>query len=247
MDDEQLQSRLSQIATRWSLLRDAYGQGRTQKQQAQADLFERYRNAAYRYLLAILRNTDAADEVFQEFAVRLVRGDFEGADPERGRFRQYLKTALSRLAIDHHRRRAKGAASLPEDLSGAEPAAEEQFDACWRTAILDRTWSALQESDPSSGRTYYAVLRYRSEHPEADSREMAEALTRLLQPAKPFTDAGVRQTLHRARERFAELLVAEVAESIGANEIGAIEEELASLQLTSYCRSALDARRGRSG
>lgn len=246
MDDATLHSRLSQIATRWSLLRDAHGDELSQKRQAQADLFGRYRNAAYRYLLAILRNADAADEVFQEFAMRLVRGDFVGADPERGRFRQYLKTCLGRMAIDHHRRRARAGAPLMDDVSLEDGTADRRFDECWRTEVLDRAWSALQDADRQTGRSDYAILRYRSENPQAESTEMAEALTRQLQPEKPFTSAGIRQSLHRARERFAALLVTEVAASIESDDLDEIEAEVAAIELTAYCRSALDARRGSS-
>jgi RNA polymerase sigma-70 factor (ECF subfamily) len=247
MDDEQLNSRLSQIATRWSLLREAHGPEMTHKQQAQAELFDRYRKPAYRYLAAILRNGDAADEVFQEFSVRLIRGDFESATPERGRFRAYLKTTLSRLAVDYHRRRAKSGSPLPEDVSIEADAETDRFDECWRTEVLERTWDALAADQSGTARNHYAVLRWRSENPQADSREMAEALTRQLQPDRPFTDAGIRQTLHRARERFAELLVAEVGASIETDDLDEIETELAALQLTSYCRTAIEARRQRLG
>jgi RNA polymerase sigma-70 factor (ECF subfamily) len=241
-----MQSRLSQIATRWSLLRDAHAVEPSRKQRAHAELFERYRGAAYRYLVAILRSPDAADDVFQEFAVRLIQGRFEGAAPERGCFRQYLKTSLTRLAIDYQRRRVGAALSLPEDVAAETDSEAARFDECWRTELLDRAWTALEESDRQTGRVSYAVLRFRSQNPQASSREIADALTSHLQPERPLTDAGVRQMLHRAREQFAELLVAEVAASLGCEEPDEIETELAALQLTSYCRSAIDAQRKRT-
>ena len=65
---------------------------------------QRYCGSVYRYLLGALRNGDAAIELFQEFAMRFVRGDFHRASPTRGRFRDYVKTALINLVTDHFNR-----------------------------------------------------------------------------------------------------------------------------------------------
>src|SRR3712207_7176976 len=51
----------------------------------------------------LFRSEAAAEELLQEFAVRFLRGDFRRADPQRGRFRDYVKTALIHLVIDHQR------------------------------------------------------------------------------------------------------------------------------------------------
>ena len=56
------------------------------------------------YLGRALGDPEAADEVFQEFALRLLRGDLRRADPERGRFRDLVKTAVFHLIVDHRRR-----------------------------------------------------------------------------------------------------------------------------------------------
>jgi hypothetical protein len=53
----------------------------------------------------------------------------------------------------------------------------------------------------------------------------------------------VRQTLHRAREKFAVLLLDEVARSLQTDDLDRIEQELIDLGLQSYCRSALTRRR----
>src|SRR5437660_9775525 len=92
MDEDRLQERLSQLSTCWTLLGQAHAGAGDLESRAQAALIERYQGAVYRYLMGILRDPDAADEVFQEFALRIVRGDFHKADPARGRFRHYVKT-----------------------------------------------------------------------------------------------------------------------------------------------------------
>ncbi|MFO0953889.1 MAG: sigma factor, partial [Isosphaeraceae bacterium] len=117
MDRESIDQHLSQITTAWTVLGQAHahvgGPDGTRsprdlvQEQAQARLLRRYGAAVYRYLLASLRDQDAADELFQEFALRFIRGDFHRADQTKGRFRDFLKTALFRLIVDAQRRRRR--------------------------------------------------------------------------------------------------------------------------------------------
>jgi DNA-directed RNA polymerase specialized sigma24 family protein len=48
-----------------------------------------------------VRDPEVADDLAQEFALRFLRGDFQRADPERGRCRDYLKRALINLVHDY--------------------------------------------------------------------------------------------------------------------------------------------------
>ena len=68
--------------------------------------------------------------------------------------------------------------------------------------------------------------------------QLAEALAARLDRA--FTAAGIRQILHRSRERFAALLLDEVAHSLQSPTAEQLEEELAELGLLDYCRPALE-------
>ena len=73
MDPESVNQRLSQIQTLWTLVRHAH-QVPEGSPTAQKELLDRYGGAVERYLLGALRDPDAADEVFQEFAIRLLKG-----------------------------------------------------------------------------------------------------------------------------------------------------------------------------
>ena len=67
---------------------------------------------------------------------------------------------------------------------------------------------------------------------------------------KAYTIHGVRQAPHRAREKFSDLLVDEVAQTLENPSEEEIERELIDLRLLSYCRSALnepDAHENRKG
>ena len=61
---------------------------------------------------------------------------------------------------------------------------------------------------------------------------------------KTVTAVGVRQTLHRAREKFAELLLEAVADSLDAPTRERLGEELEELGLLGYCKPVLERWRG---
>jgi RNA polymerase sigma-70 factor (ECF subfamily) len=235
--------RLSGISTIWTVLRDAHGGTGEAARAAQEQLVHRYGGAVYRYLLRSVGDPAAAEDLSQEFALRLVRGDFRHADPQRGRFRNYVKTALFHLVCQHHRGRRKLPRPLPEgDVEPPSPSAgncDVQFDHDWRNELLSRAWDALAEAQPAQ----YAALRLRAGDPKAPSPEFAAALGRQL--GKPLTAVAARQLLHRARVRFAELLIDEAAQSLDAPSADAIAEELGELDLLEYCRAALDRSHGR--
>jgi hypothetical protein len=119
-------------------------------------------------------------------------------------------------------------------------AAEQAFRDSWRQELLARTWKALEGVQQQSGQPYHDVLRFRVDHPDMPSPQMAEQLTERMN--HPFTAAGVRQLLHRARERFADLLLEVARLSLQGASHTDLEEELAELNLLKYCEGALQRR-----
>ena len=237
---------LSRIMTLWSVVCKAHQGPQDAVAAAQRQLIERYGGAIRRYLGGALRDPDAADELFQEFALRFVRGDFRRADPARGRFRDFLKTSLFHLIVDHQKRRRVRLANLPSDTPdpaapSVDPCDDRTFVQSWRDELLARAWDALAQIERSTAQPYYAVLRFRAEHPDTRSPDMAAELGRRLD--RPLTADGVRQILHRARERFADLLLDEVTQSLQDPDADALEQELIDLDLLSYCRETLNRRR----
>jgi len=237
--------RLSQLATLWSVVCQAHHGPEDAMRSARQRLLERYGGAARRYLLGAVREPDAADELFQEFALRFLRGDFRRADPERGRFRNFLKTSLFRLVAYYRRRQRKQPLPLRSDflepaVTDPEPADcyDQEFLRSWRDELLARAWAALERAQEKTGQPYHVVLRFRAEHPDTASPAIAERLTAQL--GRPLTSAGVRQLLHRARERFADALLEEVAQSLARSTDEHIEQELTELGLLDYCRPALE-------
>ncbi|TWT35304.1 RNA polymerase sigma factor [Posidoniimonas corsicana] len=241
---ESWDDRLSRIPTLWSMVRRAHGDGQTEVGEAQRELLERYGGAVRRYALAALRNEEAADDVFQEFALRFVRGDFQKANPEKGRFRSFLKTTVYHLIVDYQRKKKRGAREAqmgddaPEPVAADEESMGELFNESWRDDLLSRTWESLETLEQTTGKPYHTALRLRVEHPEARSPELAELLSDRL--GKPMKAGAARVLLHRSREAFADLLLEEVAHSLDDASMQRLEEELIDLNLLEYCRPAFE-------
>ena len=239
------ENRLSLISTLWSLVGQAHQGAEEAARSARQQLLERYGGAVRRYLRKVLRNADAADEVFQEFALQVLHGELRSADPNRGRFRNFVKGTLFHLIADYCKQRRQWPRPLP--AGDAEPAApadelepDRQFADSWRDELLARAWAALAENESRTGQLFYAVLRFRAENPLLRSPQMARHLTAYL--GKPFTAACVRQVLHRAREKFADLLLDEVAHSLEKPTPERLAQELIELGLYDHCRPALERR-----
>ena len=242
-------SHLSGIHTYWTIVCSPRDGAASEVRRAQDQLLERYTRAVQRYLLGATRDPEAAEELTQEFALRFVRGDLHGADRERGRFRDFVKGVLYHLIADHYRRKQRTPNALPDDGSDLAASAESmlesdrQFLDSWRAELLDRAWKGLERMEQEGGQPYHTVLRFRAENPELRSGPMAERLAEKLR--RPVTDVWVRQTLHRARERYAEVLLHEVSQTLREPTVEQIEQELIDVGLWTYCEPALEKLRGK--
>jgi RNA polymerase sigma factor (sigma-70 family) len=241
------EERLSRITTCWSKVFEAHRSGGDMVASARRDLLERYCGAIYRYAAAALRDPDAAEEVLQEFAYCFVRGDFRGANPERGRFRDLVKTVLFHLIVNYQRQQRKNARPHPltDSFDVPDPhtlpeAADREFLRLWREELLDRAWGALAEYDRYGGHSWYTVLRYHAEQTELTSEQLAKRLSD--ETGRTVTATSVRQTLHRARDKFANLLIDEISRSTETGQRETIEQELIDLDLLVYCKSAMGKR-----
>jgi RNA polymerase sigma-70 factor (ECF subfamily) len=244
MHERQSDQHLSRISTQWTMLRLAHQGEQDVATAARQTLMQRYCGAVYRYLLGAVRDPHEAEDLTQEFALRFVRGLFKQADPQRGRFRDYVKTSLFHLVDDHRRRQAREprrqALADHDPAAGPEPIDDGVFLDSWRKELLARAWEALSQEQERSGQPYFAVLRLRAEQPDLPSARMADQLTARL--GRAFSAAGVRQLLHRAREKFSELLLQETADSLGDSAQDRLAQELADLSLLKYCQPTLDRR-----
>jgi RNA polymerase sigma-70 factor (ECF subfamily) len=132
----------------------------------------------------------------------------------------------------------------------AQPTAEDQppeddrfFVASWQKELLARTWEELERLEKETGLPHYSLLTLKTQFPDLSSAELAERLGPHL--GKTMSRDSARQALHRAREKFSELLLDEVSRSLMDSSPDALEEELIELGLLTHCKAALDKRKGR--
>ena len=235
--------RLTRISTQWTLVFEAHEANADRSATAYRQLIERYAGAIYRYLLGATRDEDVADELFQEFAVRFVRGSFARADPNRGRFRHYLKTALSHLVSDY-RRRQNRCRPLEEtaELADISDSDSEAFCSGWRDELIARAWESLARIEKSGKQPLYTLLKFHSENPQLGSVELARRINGMLELPKPISPVYARKLLQRARARLTDLILDEVAFSLGGATLEEVEDELAEIGLLHYCGAALARR-----
>ena len=224
-------SMLEQISTCWPTLGDP------------VQFVMRYAPAIRRYVGAIVTNPHDAEEVTQDFLVKVLEHGFRPENVSRGRFRDYLRGAVRHVAIDHVRRRRP---ELPgpevlDQLSGPDPAreAERVFAGEWRQCPLNRVWQSLESQQRQTpGAVDYTVLQTYLQSPGLDSQQQAERLSDVL--GRPVRADAYRKHLSRARERFATRLLAEIRKTLQFPTRDAIEEELADLELGAYVADYLD-------
>ncbi|WP_406696537.1 sigma-70 family RNA polymerase sigma factor [Singulisphaera sp. Ch08] len=223
---------LTDLETSWTTIRNAHCPGPV-GQAAMSELIGRYHDAVERYLRLKLRDRNLADEVFQEFWTKLLTHKLAGADNNKGRFRDYLRTVLHRLIIDHFR--AKKIQPLPPGdlLDPASPDAD--YDRVWREAVIKRVWTRLDTYEVNTPKNRYAtVLHLRVGNPKASIDELAQQLGE--QNRTTVTPEAFRKTLQRARAKFLELLVTELRETIHPAEPEDIEAEIFDLGLGNLYR-----------
>ncbi len=235
-------SRLGEIATRWTLLRRAGAEAGESAIEARRALVLRYLPAIRRYVAAIMTGDPRSEDLAQDIAVRLMAGDFAGADPQRGRFRDLLKTAIRNMIRNDW---AKQKRRRTSPLEIAEPAARDDapndaWSDQWRQGVLELVWNALarhEQKQPASAA--HTLLRLRAEFPDESSEQLAERLSERL--GKAVRPDALRQKLRRARLQMVDLLLAEIARGLNDPTPQRIEEELIALGLFEFVRDLLPA------
>jgi RNA polymerase sigma factor (sigma-70 family) len=102
------------------------------------------------------------DDLVQSFFLKAMQQDFlDKADPHKGRFRGYLRTAAHRFAISHfrksgRRKKVSGPNSRLYRSAPPGPSPEEAFDQAWARALLDRSRRKAWTFLASRGKARYA-------------------------------------------------------------------------------------------
>ena len=222
--------------TRWSVIVSAQGEG-GDAQEALANLCRAYWYPLYAFVRRQGFSTHDAQDLTQEFFARLLaKGWLDGVDRERGRFRSWLLASMKHFLAkewrDAHREKRGGGAifetSNPDEAESRyarEPAnlatAEQLYDRRWALDILERGLARLQAEFASAGKAaQFAALKFCLTGEKVALREVAGQLG--------SSEGAVKVAVHRLRERYGELIRAEIAETVAGPE--QVEAELRELQ-----------------
>jgi RNA polymerase sigma factor (sigma-70 family) len=221
------EERLTDISTIWTTISSAHAAG-PKSQAAMEELVGRYHDAVTRSIHLKVRDKHLADEVLQEFWTKLLTGKLAGADKSKGRFRDYLRTVLHRLIIDHFRTRKLQPLPPGDLLDSSRP--DEDFNRVWREAVINRVWSRLETYQATTPKNRYAtVLQLRRDFPKASIEDIAEKLGEITRTT--VRPEAFRKNLQRARSKFIELLIQELRETIHPTSTEDIEAEIFDLGL----------------
>lgn len=209
--------------TRWSVVLAA-GQENEQRQRALEELCAIYWPPVYAFLRQHGHAADEAKDLTQGLFLHLLeRDDYQSADPERGRFRSYLRTCARNFAASQHRhdqaeKRGGQAAHfsitfegleddldhLPIDTMTPEQAFEQQYAQRLVSVVLERLGDELRARD--RGKQFEVLRGYLEAGEGATYREAGLALD--------MREGAVKVAVHRMRERYRELLIDEVRQTL---------------------------------
>ncbi len=215
--------------THWSLIVQAARQEGEPSRAALADLCGAYWYPVYAFIRRRGHSAEDARDLAQEFfATLLEKGYLADADPERGRFRAFLLTAVSRFVSKQHERaaaqkRGGGRRILPLDFDDGETryqlepshdwTAERIFARRWALTLLDRTIAGLRQEHVEAGKlALFEALKVflTGETGAPPLRQIAETLG--------MTEGAVKVAIHRLRQKYREALRGEIAQTLTAQE-----------------------------
>jgi RNA polymerase sigma-70 factor (ECF subfamily) len=134
-------------------------------------LLAAYWRPIYAFILGSGRGRDEAIDLTQEFisTVVLERGFVERADPERGRFRTFVKSALRNFLVDEHRRATTRTRSAPgvrldaaalDEVRGDPADPSRSFDQEWAASVLSAALARVERDCAGCGQAaHWHVFR----------------------------------------------------------------------------------------
>ncbi len=222
--------------TRWSIVLAARAPTEAEGNAALATLCRSYWYPLYAFVRRQGLGEHDAQDLTQEFFARLLeKGWLGGVERERGRFRSWLLASMKHfLANEWDRSRAKkrggGVATLSFDAMSAEsrfrhePAdtatAEKLYDRRWALTLLDQVLARLRAEMSAAGKVgHFDALKFCL---TGDKTPYADVAAKL-----GMSEGAVKVAVHRLRERYRDLIRAEIAETVATP--AEVEDELCHL------------------
>lgn len=227
--------------TRWSLIADARDSDEGARQRALSELCRLYWYPVYAFARSRGCSPHHAEDMTQNLFLKFLRHEsFGSADPDRGKLRTYLLTAMSRLLANEARRAGAAKRSAEQmavliERDDAEARLEVesswtssvtpdcQFDRRWAEAILREVEERLAREHEAAGKAgLFAALK---QYIPGDTGGPGYAETGA---ALGMTEGAVKVAVHRLRKRFKMVLREEIAQTVNDPEL--VDEELQHLR-----------------
>ena len=215
--------------THWSVVLAAGQRELPQAAEALERLCRTYWYPLYVYVRRQGKSPEDAQDLTQDFFCRLLEKNYLAkADRDRGRFRTFLLGSMNNFLVNEWKRagrlkRGGGVeflsidAAAAEDRYAAEPAKDSNPDAAyeqrWAVTLIEQVLAALsQEFKAADKARLFEELKgfIWGDKSTASYAEIAGHLN--------LTEGSVKVAVHRLRQRFRELLRAEVAHTVARPE-----------------------------
>jgi len=224
--------------THWSIILAAADTTSPCAQRALQQLCRAYWYPAYAYVRHRGHTRPDAEDLTQSFFKHLIETHaLAAANPERGRFRAFLRASLVHFLISEWRRenaikRGGGMTVLSWDGSWAEAryrreavcelTPERLFERSWAFTLLQRVLDRVKAELAAEGRSllFTSIKDRLIGDPEADSyAELARQVG--------ASESAIKKTVQRLRHRYGQILRHEVAHTVSSP--SEIEDELRHL------------------
>lgn len=221
--------------THWTVVLDAARPGTERTQAAFAQIYLDYWYPLYAYIRRRGFSPPDAEDVTQDFFLHLIEKEaLAGMERNGGKFRSFLLRSLDNFLAnqwDRARAQKRGSGRTPLSLDAADgearyalepPAAdtpESLFERQWVFTLLAQVLEALRNECETTGKeNLFAELRL---HLQGDRQgpPYAEVAAR-----HGLSEGAVKVAVHRLRQRYGELLRAEIARTVSRPE--EVDEEL---------------------
>ena len=226
------------VSTSWSEVLTAGRTDTTRAQTALEHLCQTYWYPLYAYVRRRDHLPEDAKDLTQAFFARLLERNWVAdADRERGRFRTFLLTAMSRFLADEWDRmraqkRGGHAVHVPVQLDtaetryGHEPAdnstPEQCYERRWALTLLDTVLGRLRAEFEAEGKGDMFVTLSPCLVGGRENQPYAQLAAQLQ-----MNEGAVKVAVHRLRKRYRQLLRDEISQTMAAPED--VEDELRHL------------------
>ena len=220
--------------TNWWVVREAGRPKLPEAEAARASLCRTYWYPIYCYVRGLGHSPEDAQDLTQGFFARLLKMDYvQAAVREKGKFRSFLLMMLKRFLADQwdrtqRQKRGGGAPTLSLDgghtefFRRHEPAhtttPDKVFDRLWAESLLQQALEWLERESVAAGKK--ELFEELKVHVTCESETTCAATARKL----GMTVSNLKVTVHRLRQRYRELLRAEIARTASNKE--EVEEDL---------------------